>query len=163
MTTFRTWLEAIDSNNFGPWTREMLIREGQRTHFVGSLPAGFTFLLGAIVDLGFERLGLSDPELREVRLAFIGGGVAVPGTLLRLRCFRPTQSVVEPNDGTEKATLPNYWRQGVLVLGHDEKYTWVGKRVGLNRLRVADHEYEDAGDAWVLKAREIGPPGHPAG
>lgn len=155
MVEFKTWLEAIDSNSFAPWTREMLVREAQRTHFVGSLPAGFEFLRGAIVDVGFERLGMADQELRELRLAFVGAGVVVPGTPYRLRCVRPARSVVEPADGTEGGTLPAHWRQGVVVLGHHERYTWIGKLVPTDRRGGLDLSvYEDAGDGWVLKAEE---------
>ena len=94
----------------------MLIREAQRTRFPGQLPAGFDFLRGPFVDLGFENLGLAATELDAVMLAFVGAGVRVPGTDCRLRFVRPVLSVVEPADGTEAATLPGHWREGVVVV-----------------------------------------------
>ena len=106
-----TWLDAIDARGFDAWTRTMMIREAQRTRFPGELPPGFECLRGPFVDLGFDRLDLEAAELEAVRLAFVGVGVAVPGTPWRLRFVRPVLSVVEPADGSEAATLPGHWRQ----------------------------------------------------
>lgn len=151
MTTFTTRLETIDANNFDPRMREMLIQEAQRTHFTGSLPDGFAFLRGAFVDLGFQHLGLDDHELRKVRLAFVGTGVAIPGRTYRLRNARSLLSVVEPADGSEQATLPVHWRQGVLVLGHDDRHNWIGKGVPGEWIAGVDlTAYADAGDGWSL-------------
>jgi len=127
MTT--TWLDAIEAGGFDESTRQMLITEAQRTRFTGDVPGVFEFLGGGFVDLGFENLGLPAKELDAVRLAFVGTGVMVPGTGYRLRHLRPGYSVVEPVDGSEAATLPDQWTEAVLVLGHDEKYIWIGKRI----------------------------------
>lgn len=163
MSDLKTWLDAINTNDFSPLVRDMLIHEAQRTHFVGSLPDEFTFLQGACVDLGFEKLGLTDQQLREVRLAFVGAGVAVPGTTYRLRNTRGLLSVVEPVDGSEQVTLPVHWRQGVLVLGQDVRYTWIGKLVRRDQLGNIDlRDYEDAGDGWVLKSDQPTPPPSPS-
>ena len=115
-----TWLDTIDARGFGGWTRMMMIREAQRTRFPGKLPPGFEFLGGGFTDLGFDRLGLEAAELDAVLLAFVGVGVAVPGTPWRLRFARPVLSVVEPADGGEAATLPGHWREGVVVVAHGE-------------------------------------------
>ena len=45
----------------------MLVAEAQRTRFPGDLPAGFEFLRGGFVDLGFETLGLAAAELDSTR------------------------------------------------------------------------------------------------
>lgn len=85
--------------------------------------------------------------------AFVASGVAVPGSRYRLRNVRPLRSVVEPTDWTERATLPVHWRQGVLVMGRDDRYCWIGKRVAFEQLGNIDlSEYEDAGDGWTLKS-----------
>ena len=97
-----TWLDAIDANRFDGWTRTMLITEAQRTLFSGHLPAGFEFLGGGFVDLGFENLELSSAELDAVGLAFVGVGVRVSGTGYRLRHVRPGRSVVERVLGTKR-------------------------------------------------------------
>ena len=123
-----TWLDAIEARGFDGWTRTQMIREAQRTRFPGDLPPGFECLRGPFVDLGFDRLGLAAAELDAVLLAFVGIGVAVPGTPWRLRFARPVQSVVEPADGSESATLPGYWREGVSVTGLDGHSTWVENR-----------------------------------
>src|SRR5690349_9752515 len=102
--TVETWLGTIEARGFGVCTRAMLVAEAQRTRFPGNPPPGFDFLHGAFVDIGFDRLGLSDMELDAVRLAFIGTGLAVPGTPFRLRCVRPVMSVVEAAGGSEDAT-----------------------------------------------------------
>lgn len=145
-----TWLDAIASRDFGYWARAMLVTEAQRTRLRGDLPPGFGFLSRAFVDLGFDRLGLTDAGLDAVLRAFVGAGVVVPSTPYRLRFIRPVLSVVEPADGGEAATLPAHWSQGVLVVGRGEKFTWIGKRVPRGWLtRTALRDYEDAGEGWV--------------
>ena len=114
-----TWLAAIEANGFDQQTRTMMICEAQRTRFPGHLPAGFECLRGPLVDLGFDRLGLTPDALDAIRLAFVGSGVRVPGTECRLRCVRPVLSVVEPADGGEPAILPNDWRAGVHSAGQN--------------------------------------------
>jgi hypothetical protein len=153
MAEFKTWLEAIEADFPDDlWTREALVNEAQRTHFIGPFPAGFEFLRGAILDLGFEKLGLPPEELARVRIAFVSKGLAVPGTGHRLRCRRPAHSLVEPADGTEEATLPGHWKEGVLVIANDDRYSWIGKRVGVEHLREVDlRDYADAGDGWRLR------------
>lgn len=162
MSEFKTWLEAVEADfPDEPWTREALINEAQRTHFVGPLPPGFEFLSGAILDLGFEYLGLPPEEVARIRLAFVSHGLAVPGTSHRLRNQRPAHSLVEPADGTEEATLPSHWRQGVVVIGNDDRYSWIGNR-GLERLGKIDlSHYEDACDGWRLKDDQAAPPPSP--
>ena len=114
--TATTWLAAIDANGFDGWTRATLITEAQRTRFPGDLPAGFEFLGGGFVDLGFDNLGLAPPELDAVRRAFVGIGVRVPGTNYRLRNVGPGRSVVEPKSGREAAALPEHWRRGITMI-----------------------------------------------
>ena len=94
----------------------MLVAEAQRTRFPGDLPAGFEFLRGGFVDLGFETLGLAAAELYAVRLALVGIGLRVPGTEYRLRNVRPFRSLVEPASGDESVELPDGWRQCVVVV-----------------------------------------------
>ena len=94
----------------------MLVAEAQRTRFPGDLPAGFEFLRGGFVDLGFGTLGLAAAELDAVRLALVGIGLRVPGTEYRLRNVRPFRSLVEPASGDESVELPDGWRQCVVVV-----------------------------------------------
>jgi hypothetical protein len=152
MSEFKTWLAAIEAGfPDQPWLRELLIREAQKTGFHRPLPPVFEFL-GGFVCLGFACLGLPAVDERKLAVAFVAGGVAVPGTPYRLRNVRPLRSVVEPTDWTEQATLPAHWRQGVLVMGRDNRYSWIGKRVGVDQLGKMDLcDYEDAGDGWRLK------------
>lgn len=152
-TGSQTWLDAVDSHEFDEWTREQMVREMPHTHFAGSIPALLEFLRGAFVDLGFENLGLMPAELRRIMLAFGGGGVAVPGSPHRLRHAAPGHSVVEALDGTELGTLPAHWRQGVLVVGNDDQYTWIGKRVRPDQIGPIDlSQYDDVGDGWKLRS-----------
>ena len=117
--TYATWLDAIDANGFDDYTRTVLIIEAQRTRFPGDLPAGFAFLSGGFVDLGFEKLGLAAADLDAVRLAFVGVGVRVPGTEYWLRNVRSLRSLVEPASGDESVALPDGWRQCVVVSADD--------------------------------------------
>src|SRR5947209_2585622 len=110
MTEFKTWLEAIEADfPDKPWIRESLVREAQKTGFAKPLPSGFEFLGAGFVCLGFAYLGLAQEEEWNLALAFVGAGVVVPRTPYRLRNVRSLRSLVEPADGTEKATLPATW------------------------------------------------------
>ena len=85
--------------------------------------------------------------------AFGGTGVRIPGTAFRLRHDAATsvRSFVEPMDGAEQAELPEHWRQGVLVIGNGEKFTWIGKRVRSYLIGNVDLSlYRDTGDGWEL-------------
>jgi hypothetical protein len=153
MSELKTCLEAIEADfQDKPWLKEMLIREAQKTGFRRPLPPGFEFLGEGFVCLGFENVGLPAEDERKLAVAFVAGGVAVPAAPYRLRNIRPLRSVVEPTDWTERATLPVHWKQGVLVMGWDNRYRWIGKRVALEQLREIDlRDYEDAGDGWRLR------------
>ena len=150
---FKTWLECIEANHFDESITEMLINEMPHTRFTGGLPSDMAFLRGAHVDLGFENLGLPAEEHRKIMRAFGGTGVVVPRTSWRLRFayLHGPDSVVEPVDGTEQAALPNYWRQAALVVGNDDRLTWIGKRVRPEQIGNVDLRlYRDAGDGWEL-------------
>jgi hypothetical protein len=124
---WRTWLERLEANRFDDWTKEHMIKEMPHTYFLGYLPIALAFLRGRFVDLGFENLGLSAPEYRASVLGFGGSGVCIPGTQLRMRFAYP-HAVIEPVDGSEKATLPTCWKEGVLVVDDRGVPTWVGKK-----------------------------------
>jgi hypothetical protein len=163
VSKFRTWLEAIEANHTDPWTRELLIREARKTGFRKPLPSGFEFLGEGFVCLGFECLGLPTEDEWKLAVAFVAGGVVVPGTPYRLRNVLPLRSVVEPTDWTERATLPAHWRQGVLVMGWDNRYRWIGRRVALELLGKIDlGHYEDVGDGWRLKDGQAAAPQPPS-
>ena len=157
-----TWLDAIDANGFDEWTRMTLIIEAQRTKFPGDLPAGFEFLGGGFVDLGFENLGLAAADLDAVRLAFVGVGVRVPGTSFRLRNVRPFRTLVEPADGGGAATLPGHWREGVLAFGRDGTHCWAGSLVPPDRLSATGpRESHGPGDGRVPEGGGFAPPRPP--
>lgn len=144
--SFKTWLERIESNRFDEWTRERMIKETPHTFFLGCLPPLLAFLQGRFVDLGFENLGLSPQELRNVMLAFGGGGLCIPGTQMRMRFVYP-HAAIEPIDGSETATLPAWWKEGVLVTDDQLVPTWVGKRVRPDQTAGFDLQgYNDAGE-----------------
>lgn len=123
-----TWLDRIESHGFDNWTSQRMIDAMPHTFFMGFLPPFLAFLQGRYVDLGFENLGLSPQELRLVMTAFGGSGVCIPGTQWRMRFAYP-HSTIEPADGSETATLPAWWKEGVLVLDDQAVPTWIGKRV----------------------------------
>src|SRR5262245_11653730 len=123
-----TWLERVDANRFDAWTRERMISEMPHTFFLGLLPAALAFLQGRFVDLGFENLGLSPQNTRSIMQAFGGSGVCIPGTGVRMRFVYP-HAAIEPTDGSETATLPEHWKECVLVADDQGVPTWVGKKV----------------------------------
>src|SRR5271169_5764586 len=103
-TKLKTWMERIESNRFDEWTKEHMVKEMPHTYFTGYLPLVLAFLHGRFVDLGFENLGLSPQEHREIMMAFGGTGVGIPGTQLRMRFAYP-HAGIEPLDGSETTTL----------------------------------------------------------
>lgn len=159
MTEHKTWLEAIDSNGFDAWTRELMVREAQRTHFVAPIPDDLAFLRGGLATLGFDNLDLPPQEQNELLLAFVGRGVRVPGTPYRLRNWG-LRSFVELADGGEDATLPEDWRQVLLMpTPNHEGFIWIGKRVPRSLVSgVEFSRYEEVGDGWVLRNDEPEPP-----
>ena len=141
-----TWLERVDANRFDEWTTGRMISEMPHTFFLGILPAALAFLQGRFVDLGFENLGLAPQETRAIMLAFGGAGVCIPGTQLRMRFVYP-HAAIEPADGTETATLPSLWKEGVLVADDQGVPTWIGKRVRPDQTAGFDLTgYKDAGE-----------------
>ena len=115
---------------------ESVLSEAPHTHFVGGFPPGFEFLKGAFVDLGFENLG------RELYVALskaiLGHGVKVPNTTYRIRTAQGGQTLVEPADGTETASLPLDWKQAVYVVGNDDQYTFIGNKVRPDQVGTID-------------------------
>ena len=143
---FKTWLERVEANRFDDWTREHLIKEMPHTYFLGYLPVALAFLQGRFVDLGFENLGLASPEYRALMLGFGGTGVCIPSTQLRMRFVYP-HAEIEPLDGSEKATLPAWWKEGVLVTNDQGVPTWVGKKVRPDQTAGFDlQQYKDSGE-----------------
>jgi hypothetical protein len=143
---FKTWLERVEANRFDDWTKEQMIKEMPHTYFLGYLPLALAFLQGRFVDLGFENLGLSSLEHRAIMLAFGGRGVCIPGTQLRMRFAYP-HAVIEPVDGTETATLPAWWKEGVLVTDDQGVPTWVGKKVRPDQTAGINlQQYKDSGE-----------------
>jgi len=147
--TFKTWLETLDS--FDGELKDMLINEMQRTHFFGNVPQEFLFLKGVIVDLGFDNYG--DPTLtRKVLMAFGANGVTVPGTVYRLRLATSLQALVELGDGSETATLPLFWKQTVLVVDNNDRYSWIGQKVPPDQYPKIDFtQYTQSPEGWILK------------
>jgi hypothetical protein len=142
----KTWLERVEANHFDDWTREHIIKEMPHTYFLGYLPLALAFLQGRFVDLGFENLGLSPPEHRAIMLAFGGTGVGIPATQLRMRFAYP-HAVIEAVDGSETATLPAWWKEGVLVTNDQGVPTWVGKRVRPDQTATMSlQHYRDSGE-----------------
>lgn len=136
MAKFRTWLEG-------------LINEQPHTTFVGQIPPELAFLHGRFVDLGFENLSLNVHELESLGKAFTESGVIVPGTRWRLREISG-KTVVEKIDGTEQATLPSHWKQGVLVTDVNFNPTWLGKRLRRDQIGAYDlSNFRDVGDGLV--------------
>ena len=141
-----TWLERLEANRFDEWTRERMVTEMPHTYFIGFLPLALAFLQGRFVDLGFENLGLSAQEHRQIMLAFGGTGVCIPGTQLRMRFVYP-HAEIESVDGNESAILPEWWKEGVLVMDDQSVPTWVGKRVRPDQTAGFDLQgYKDAGE-----------------
>jgi len=146
---FQTWLEL--NQGFDPETQYLRLREAQRTVFWDELPEEISFLSPpGCVDLGFDDLGLSSRQCRRLIYAFSHTGVLAPDRSYRLRHAHFLCSVVEPVDGSEQATLPQYWKQAVSAFDLDDKVSWLGKKALRGRMRGFDlSEYRDIGEAFV--------------
>jgi hypothetical protein len=144
----RTYLESI--RHFDEGMREELIKWATRTRF-RQVPRELSFLRRRFVDLGFEKLGLSDADHKALLLAFVGEGVAVPGTTYKLRFSGVAMSTeVEPATGQEPP-LPMHRKQAVLAIDAQDRVTWIGKSVPPDQLGGLDTRiYWDAGDGWEL-------------
>lgn len=142
----KTWLERLEFDRFDDWTKERMIAEMPHTYFKGFLPLALMILQGKFVDLGFENLGLSSSDHRKIMLAFGGTGVCIPDTQYRMRFVYP-HAEIELIDGSETASLPSWWKEGVLVIDDHEVPAWVGKRVRLDQTAGFDlQSYKDAGE-----------------
>src|SRR5260221_188810 len=119
----KTWLEAIE--NLDPSVHDFMLQATAYTFFRGELPPDFAFLGRILLNLGFEHLDLEAKDYNDLLRAFASTGVVVPNTEFRLRFVYP-HSVVELADGTEQATLPKWWKEGVLVSDDNFIPTWVG-------------------------------------
>jgi hypothetical protein len=126
MVRFKTWLESVERLEAD--LHESMLMEAVHTPFQTPLPQELSFLAGRFVDLGFENLGLGPTKFNDFLRAFSGTGVAVPNTNWRLRFAYPF-AVAEPADGSEQETLPDWWKEAVLVTDDQFLLTWVGKRV----------------------------------
>ena len=150
----KLWVESI--KHFDPEIQDMLLTEQPHTRLPGHLPTELKVLGGpdCMTDLGFENLGLSKPELKEVYLAFSSAGVIIPGSSWRLRNERPLHTVVEPVDpAVNTVTLPLHWLEAVLVYGPDDVLRFVGRRVRADQLGpwVPSAKYYETNQGWVLK------------
>jgi hypothetical protein len=142
----KTWLERVEANRFDEWTQQRMVSEMPHTYFPGYLPLVLMFLKGRFVDLGFENLGLSPQEHRGIMMAFGGTGVGIPGTQMRMRFAYP-HAEIEALDGSETATLPAWWKEGVLVIDDQGRAAWIGKRVRPDQTTGFNLQgYKDAGE-----------------
>src|SRR5437016_4505572 len=113
MVRFRTWLDSVERLE-GGFRKPLLVEAAAHTSFQAPLPAELSFLAGRFVDLGFANRGLGPQKFNDILRAFSGTGVAVPNSNWRLRFAYPF-AVVEPADGSEQETLPDRWKEAVLV------------------------------------------------
>ena len=142
----KTWLESVDRLEPG-FRQPMLVEAAAHTSFRAPLPPELSFLAGRFVDLGFENLG--PQRFNDFLRAFSGTGIAVPHTSWRLRFAYP-QALVEPADGGEQETLPDWWREAVLVTDDQFVPTWAGKRVRPDQTAGFNLQgYRDVGEGLV--------------
>lgn len=150
--------------HFPALIQESLIKETPHTRFNSKdLPPELAFLAGAIVDLGFENLGLPAEAFKALSKAFAGKGIRIPGTNLKLRYSGELlTTVIEPiSDTEEDATLPDYWREAVLVLDHNDQPSWIGKRVRPDQVGKLDRfKYAEVEGGYQLPPPDstLGPP-----
>ncbi|HZU38699.1 MAG TPA: hypothetical protein VFA18_22420 [Gemmataceae bacterium] len=144
----KTWLDSVERLEPG-FRDSMLVEAAAHTSFQPPLPSELSFLTGRFVDMGFENLGLGPQKFNDLLRAFSGTGVAVPHTSWRLRFTYP-YAVVEPAVGSEQQTLPDWWKEAVLVTDDQFKPTWVGKRVRPDQTAGFNLQgYRDVGEGMV--------------
>src|SRR5262245_39883755 len=106
----KTYLESI--SHFDEAVRESLVTWSTSTRFP-QVPAELSLLRPGFVDLGFENLGLGDEEHKALLLAFVGDGVAVPGTPYRLRYSGVGMATVVEPATCQEPPLPAHWKHGL--------------------------------------------------
>lgn len=150
--SYNTYSESIA--NLPEHSRDFLLREAPHTRIKDVPDARLNFLCGAFVDLGFENLGLSQPDQAALYQAFSGNGVGIPGTGYKLRYHGLMgYTLIEPSQGGEPE-LPLHWRQAVLVVNDQDEFTWIGKQVRPDQIGHVDlNLYRDVGDGWELAAK----------
>ena len=109
--------------------QESIIKEAPHTRIQGAMNFLDTqFLHGAFIDLGFENLGLDPAQQKVLQQNFIAAGLRIPGTSLKLRYDRTGITKIEQAEGGE-TTLPEDWKEAVLVLDADDNVSYAGKYV----------------------------------
>jgi len=112
-----------------------------------------TEVLSRFVDLGFEKLGLSEADHKALLLAFVGGGRCRAGNHLQTALFRRGDVRRGRASNRPGTTLPVHWKQGVLAIDARDRVTWIGKRVRPKQVGpVHLARYRDAGDPWQLRS-----------
>ena len=138
--------------HFSQPIQDWLIREAPHDRLIKStIPDELAFLRGEYVDLGFENIGISQDQA--MLHGFSINGLRIPGSRYRLRHgTHPDGTRVELATGSEFGCLPDNWKQGVLVIGKDDIFTWIGKLVRKDQIGDIDFSlYETTDDGWLLK------------
>ena len=152
MINDKTYLERISASfSEGSYQLEALMEEHSFTVFMEPIPTEFTFLRGGVVrNRWFGNLGLTSEARKELHKAYLGNGVVVPGTNYRMR-YEYMLAVIEDADGTEEASLPDFWRESMFVCSRVENIpTWIGRRVPIEDIVNFDvASYVDNGEALV--------------
>ena len=106
---------------------------------INSTPPELAILKG-YASLGFEYLGLGRHDHWPLLKAMAGTGVRIPNTPYRFRVALQAHISIELADGSEEATLPEYWIEAVTVtintgstrsngwMYNHFMYTWIGNR-----------------------------------
>lgn len=130
--------------------QEQIIREAPHTTIQSHIPIELEFLEGQFVDLGFENMDLPEDQKQAIYRSFVGPGVAIPGTKWKLRYLRTGQTFVEPIGDEQILTLPDNWKQCVLVLDSTGGWAWIGKRVRPDQIGEVDWDrYEEKQDGYI--------------
>lgn len=151
-TGAKTYLENIAHLDEGK--REFLLSEIPQTQVRDVLLPQLQFLANSTVDWGFEDLGLAKPEYEALKLHLYDRGLLIPGTEYKFRYPGIVNIVVVEIAEGDELSLPPHWKQGVLVLGAGDRFTWIGKKVRDERYGGPDAidftHYRDDGDGWTL-------------
>lgn len=158
MKKFKEWSKKYSESiaHLSEGAKNFLMQEDPHFRINAISDPSLKFLVGVITDFGLENLNLSEELRKQYRDAMYGAGTVLTGTLYKIRYTGVMmKGVIEVATGQE-LELPRNWRQAVLVVNHQDQFSWIGKLVRPDQLGVdtlSDFDftvYRETEDGWEL-------------
>ena len=136
MKLSRLYSESIA--HFDKQIQEMLMMEHPHGKVEKGVPTSLSVFENNYVDWGFENLGISPTEMRNLYNAIIGTGIIIPNTDYKVRETPRATFSIEEIDGTETANMPENWKKAFYILTDKDEYVWIGRLVRQDQIGTFD-------------------------